>query len=328
MHRMMLFLLGCIMLIAAATDLRAQQRPALSPRDSVTLTLDTNTINVIYGRPSMRGRKIMGQLVPWNLVWRTGANQATHLWTSFDMMLGGVPVPRGLYTFWTLPSPTGWTMIVNKQTGQWGTAYDPSQDLVRFDAPVAQLPAPVDTFTIVLQATGKTSGVLKLLWESTSVSVPFEKAERMSPLSPGDSTEVVVGGKKLGIRYSRPSMRGRVIWGVVVPYDSVWRTGANAATALTTEGDVKIGGIMVPWGSYTLYSIPAPGGLTLIISRRAGGPAAYDPRLDLARISMKMETTRNNVDPFRIWFEPAGSSSATLNLGWADRVFTVSVRGD
>jgi hypothetical protein len=315
----------CAGLLSGAPVASAQQ-PIPSPRDSAFLSLDTNVVSVNYGRPSMRGRKIMGGLVPWNKVWRTGANQATHLKTTFDMTFGGVPVTRGTYTLWTLPSQDGWKVILNKQTGQWGTVYDPSLDLARFDATVEQLPATVDTFTIALKGTGKTSGMMKLMWENTSVSVPFQKNDHIRPLSPGDSTEIAIGGKKATIRYSRPYARGRAIWGVVVPNDSVWRTGANLATSLTVEGDMTLGGKSIPGGSYTIYSIPSAGGFTLIVSRKPGGrEPAYDPKSDLARIAMKQERAPSAIDPFRIWFERAGTSGGTLNIGWGDRFFTTRV---
>jgi len=314
-------------LLGAAPGVFSQQ-PIKSPRDSVFLSLDTNVISVNYGRPSMRGRKIMGGLVPWNEVWRTGANQATHLKTSFDMTFGGVPVTRGTYTLWTLPSPGGWKVILNKQTGQWGTVYDPSLDLARFDATVEQTSSPVETFTIALKATGKTSGVMMLMWENTSVSVPFQKNDHIRPLSPGDSSDISIGGKKVTVRYSRPSMRGRTVWGVVVPNDSVWRTGANLATSLSAEGDVVIGGASIPPGSYTIYSIPSAASFTLIISRNPGGrEPAYDPKSDVARIVMKQERAPSPIDPFRIWFERDGTSGGTLNIGWGDRFFSTHVTG-
>jgi hypothetical protein len=318
-------LIVCTALVCTAPGVFSQQ-PIPSPRDSVFLTLDTNVISVNYGRPSIRGRKIMGGLVPWNQVWRTGANQATHLKTSFDMTFGGVPVTRGTYTLWTLPSADGWKVILNKQTGQWGTVYDPSLDLARFDATVEQNPATVEKFTINLKATGKTSGVMLLMWENTTVSVPFQKNDHVRPLSPGDSAEISLEGKKATIRYSRPFARGRSIWGVVVPYDSVWRTGANLATSLVTDGEITIGTHAVPPGSYTLYSIPTATGLTLIISTKPGGrEPAYDPKSDVARISMKQERAASGIDPFRIWFERDGTSGGTLNIGWGDRSFSTRI---
>jgi hypothetical protein len=307
----------------------AQQRPILSPRDSVRLMLDTNFIDVNYGRPSMRGRVIMGQLVPWNKVWRTGANQATHFTTTLDLTLGTVPVPRGRYTLYTLPSPTGWKIILNKQTDQWGTVYNPSLDLARFDAGVEALPAAVDTFTIRLEKTGKSSGILKLLWEKTMVSATFARNDRMRPLSPFDSIGVALGGKGVRITYSRPSIRGRSIWGCVVPYDSIWRTGANNATTFDCDDTVQIGGLTVPRGSYTLYSMPASNGLTLIVSKKQGGSGpSYDSHMDLGRINLPAESSARVIDPFRIWFDRSGgtSRSVTLRIGWAHKVFSTPLR--
>jgi hypothetical protein len=314
------------LLIVVGNEAIAQGKQVPSPRDSVFLSLDTNKISVNYSRPSIRGRVIMGQLVPWNKVWRTGANQATHLKTNFDMMLGDVPVPRGTYTLWTLPSPTGWKLILNKQTGQWGTQYDPGQDLARFDAKVETLPGVVDTFTISLEATGKAAGVLKLKWEKTQVSAAFERNDRIRPLSPLDSASITLADKKIAVKYSKPYMRGRTIWGVVVPYDSVWRTGANLVTSLTTEADLLVNGTVLPHGSYTLYSVPSEKGFTLIVSKKPGGtPPQYDPAQDLARIALGVEVVKTPIDPFRIWFEPVTGNGSTLKFGWGDRVFSTTV---
>jgi hypothetical protein len=264
----------------------------------------------------------MGGLVPWGKVWRTGANQATHLRTSFDMVMGGVPVPRGTYTLWTIPRPTGWTIILNKQTAQWGTQYDPRQDLARFDAGASAAEAVVDTFTISLLPAGRTGGLLRLAWERTAVSIPFEKNDRIRPLSPPDSAETSLRGTKVSISYSRPYARARSVWGVVLPFDSVWRTGANRTTTLTTAGEIRIGASRVPAGSYTVYSVPSEKGFTLILSRKPAGFPAYDPAMDLARIPMTRVKGSAPVDPFRIWFQKGGSGTQ-LSLGWADRTYSV-----
>jgi hypothetical protein len=318
--------IACIALALLATDLPAQERKILSPRDSVSLSLDTNVVSINYGRPSMRGRKIMGDLVPWNKVWRTGANQATHLRTNFDMTLGGVPVQRGTYTLWTLPSPTGWKFIVNKQTGQWGTNYDERQDLARFDAVARTVPSAVETLTVTLEATGTTSGILKLTWENTQLSAAFEKNARIRPISPPDSATITLGSKRLFIKYSRPHARGRTVWGAVVPWDSLWRTGANLATTFQTDIDLAAGDQKIPRGSYTLYSRPSEKGFTLIISNRPGGsPPQYDPALDLVRIPMAQQKGVPTVDPFRIWFEPQDAGSVWLKIGWAERTYAVQL---
>jgi len=287
--------------------------------------MDTNAISINYGRPSMRGRTIMGGLVPWGKVWRTGANEATHVRTNFDMTFGGVPVTRGLYTLWTLPSENGWKVILNKQTGQWGTRYDERQDLARFDAKVETLDAPVDTFTIGLRQTGSTSAEMALSWEKTRVIVPFEKNDKIRPLSPPDSAQASVGGKTVRVRYSKPFMRGREIWGVVVPWDSVWRTGANNATSLQTETGLTVGEQTIPAGSYVLRSVPKENSFTLIISRRGEGQGPIPDSLVVARVPMQMEKADKPIDPFKIWFDQGPNGGALLKLGWADRVYSVAV---
>lgn len=161
------------LLLAVAAPAAAQQQPPLSPRDTARMEVQGARVFVDYGRPSMRGRAIMGGLVPWGKVWRTGANEATHLSTDADLQLGGVHLPKGTYTLFTLPSPDGWLLIVNRQTGQWGTRYDPAQDVARIPMRSTRLEEPVETFTILLEPGKAGSGELALLWENTRVSVPL-----------------------------------------------------------------------------------------------------------------------------------------------------------
>jgi DUF2911 family protein len=111
----------------------------LSVRDTARASVAGAEVWVDYGRPQKRGREIFGNVVAWNNVWRTGANSATQFNTSADLVIGGATVPAGKYTLWTLPTPTGWKLIINKQTGQWGTEYHAEQDLVRVDTKVETL---------------------------------------------------------------------------------------------------------------------------------------------------------------------------------------------
>jgi hypothetical protein len=177
--------------LAAARAIFAN-RPlgTLSPRDSFHVTIAGATIAVDYSRPAMRGRKIFGgALVPWNQVWRTGANAAARFTTSSALVMGGETIPQGSYTLWTLPAPAGWKLIVNRQTKApcegdacalptraWlqGTEYAADSDLARLDLQVEQLSRPVEQFTISVEPQG-TGGVLKLEWETTRASIPFVK---------------------------------------------------------------------------------------------------------------------------------------------------------
>jgi hypothetical protein len=149
----------------------AQQAPA-SPRDTAEMTYANERIYVDYGRPSMRGRTIMGGLVPYGRVWRTGANAATTFVTPRDVRIGETLVPAGTYTLYTLPGEQAWQLIINKQTGQWGTEYDQAQDLARIPMKVERTAAPVEQFTIQLvPGTG-----LVMEWENTRLSVPIQPA--------------------------------------------------------------------------------------------------------------------------------------------------------
>lgn len=142
----------------------------LSPRDTARTSFGGADLWVDYSRPQKRGRVIFGDVVPWNAVWRTGANAATQLNSSADLVIGGAPVPAGKYTLWTLPTPSGWKLIINKQTGQWGTEYHAEQDLVRVDTKVETLATPVEELVIAFEP-----GLLTISWDKTKVSVPVAK---------------------------------------------------------------------------------------------------------------------------------------------------------
>ncbi len=153
----------------------AQQKPLSPPGEASVKFDDGKTVTIQYSRPSMRGRKIFGGLVPYDQVWRTGANAATSLKTDVDLTIGGAKVPAGSYTLYSLPGMNSWKLIINKQTGQWGTEYSQGQDLARVEMKVGQLPSGMETFTILLDKTGGTSAVFKLDWENTVASVDVKE---------------------------------------------------------------------------------------------------------------------------------------------------------
>jgi len=160
----------CVVLVALAA-----QQNRKSPHETVETTINGKKISVTYGRPYLKGRKAVGgSLVPYGQVWRTGADEATVLKTETDLMIGTLSVPAGSYALFTLPSETGWKLIVNKTSDQWGAfSYDAKQDLGRVDMKVGKTGAPVEQFTISLTGSGKT-GMLKMEWENTSASVDLK----------------------------------------------------------------------------------------------------------------------------------------------------------
>ncbi len=162
--------------ILTATMMGQDKKPPASPPGEATLKFaDGNTVTIEYSRPSMRSRKIFGGLVPYEQVWRTGANAATSLKTTVDLTIGGAAVPKGSYTLYTLPGESSWKLIINKQTGQWGTEYSQGQDLARVDMKVTQRSSGLELFTISFDKTGGNAGTLKLEWENTIASVDVEE---------------------------------------------------------------------------------------------------------------------------------------------------------
>ncbi len=135
--------------------------------------VDKSKRAIEYSRPSLRGRK-METLTPYGQVWRTGANEATTFTTEADLNVGGTNVPAGNYTLYTLPSEGTWKLIINKQTGQWGTVYDEAQDLARIDMQKGQIKEAVEQFTIAFDKKSADTADLVLTWENTRISVPVQ----------------------------------------------------------------------------------------------------------------------------------------------------------
>ena len=159
-----------------AQDATGRSLGALSGRARTTSTVGGATIALDHGTPSKRGRAIWGALVPFGSVWRTGANEATHFETDRDLVFGTgadtLSVPAGRYTLFSVPERDGGWLIINRQTGQTGTAYDASRDLGRVRLTTRPLAAPVEPFTIKAEAEGGTN-LLRLQWDASERTVPF-----------------------------------------------------------------------------------------------------------------------------------------------------------
>jgi hypothetical protein len=164
-------LIAAVLATGVAASIAVQAQRA-SPHEKAEATVAGAKISVEYGRPYMKGRKIFGGLVPYGQVWRTGADEATTLVTDQTLSFGTVTVPAGSYTLYTIPGEKEWTLIVNKQTGQWGTQYSEAQDLGRIPMKVTRLDGPAEQFTITI-APAAGGGEIHLDWESTRAVAPF-----------------------------------------------------------------------------------------------------------------------------------------------------------
>jgi hypothetical protein len=208
--------LGALVVIAA--DLRAQSQPAAaapqpaaqpaqapriprataSTRASVAVLIDSRwgeggwfgalslagpaKIAIDYGQPHARGRNVIGLagVMPWDTVWRAGANMSTQLTAEVDMTIGNTFIPRGIYSLFALPTRNGWKLIVSKEVLQWGTDYDPKQDFARIDLRARTLAEPIEslTFWLVPAVVDPPSptfphGVLKFAWGNTELSTDW-----------------------------------------------------------------------------------------------------------------------------------------------------------
>ncbi len=137
------------------------------------------TVSVNYGQPHARGRDVAGGLIPYGAVWRLGANEATALSTELDLDIGGQRVPKGQYTLFALATETSMQLIVNKKTGQWGTEYDATMDLVRIPMTLQRRTDALTGLQITLEPGGADaplSGVLRVQWGTVDAMVPFSAA--------------------------------------------------------------------------------------------------------------------------------------------------------
>jgi hypothetical protein len=166
------------LLVAATLTLSAQQGPPKSPPATESATIAGKAITITYSSPGVKGRAghLFGKdgLIghdPTYPVWRAGANSATKLHTEADLTIGGLAVPKGDYTLYVdLTDPDNWVLIVNKQTGQWGTIYDKAQDLGRVKTAMSKPLATVENLKYTITDLGGTTGKLTLAWENHSAS--------------------------------------------------------------------------------------------------------------------------------------------------------------
>ena len=181
-------LLAVALLAVACASLSAQMggmnmppaqpgAPLPSPPATASVTVAGGTIDIHYNTPHMRGRKIMGELVPYGKVWRTGANPATTLITSVPLTFGTLLVPAGTHTIYTLPSADTWQLIINNQTGQWGLTYDQAQDLGRTPMMAKPMTTPQEVMSISFENTTKISTEMHIRWETTDRYVVIRAAQ-------------------------------------------------------------------------------------------------------------------------------------------------------
>ncbi len=162
--------------IATATITKAQEalKARVSPLEMATLNYEGTYIKVTYGRPHKNEREIFGALVPYGEVWRTGANEATEITITDDVIMGGKRIKAGTYTLFTIPEEHKWTVILNNQLGQWGAYnYNRDKDVYRFSVPSSPTEVVYEPFTIEFELVNDKINLL-MMWDKTKIAIPIQ----------------------------------------------------------------------------------------------------------------------------------------------------------
>jgi len=167
--------LGLLLYSVFVENIFAQR---LSPKDTAKITLNDLSLKVEYNRPSKRERDIFGALVPFNEVWRTGANEATTFETNKNLMIDGIMLKEGKYTLWTVPMENSWKVMFNTKQYEWGVnekmepMWDPNYDAIEIEVPKQDLDEVVEKFTIAFD--NKTGNLkLTMAWDKTLIEIPL-----------------------------------------------------------------------------------------------------------------------------------------------------------
>ncbi len=165
-----IFIAFVLFTVAAAAQVKM---PASSPTQTVKQDFGMGTVEIIYSRPNTKGRKVYGDLVPYNKLWRTGANAATKITFTDAVEAGGKKIDTGTYVLYTIPGFDMWEIILNKGVSNWGIdGYKEGQDVIRFKTVPQKMRTNYETFTMEFANIKPESCDLQIMWEKTVVTIP------------------------------------------------------------------------------------------------------------------------------------------------------------
>lgn len=174
------YLFVAVVLVMMPTIQASSQDQRISPLNQVTSRYKDTYLKIVYSQPSKKGREIFGKLVPYGEVWRTGANEATELTVTTDILIDTKVLTAGTYSLFTIPGETAWTIILNSDLGLWGAYnYNPKKDILRFEVPVERMQDPKEAFTISIDSIND-KAELFLMWDRTRVRIRIQYPEPKS----------------------------------------------------------------------------------------------------------------------------------------------------
>ncbi len=177
LHFLVYLLVGSLVFISCNEEVAEEPDPVRrkSPIAITKIKHADTYVKIIYGQPYKSGRDIFGELVPYGEVWRTGANEATELTTTRDILFAGNELEAGTYSLFSIPGERSWTIILNEELGLWGAFdYDASNDLMRVDVPAGETDRVTEVFTIQFGEMQDDSTSIIMRWDQTEVRIPLE----------------------------------------------------------------------------------------------------------------------------------------------------------
>ena len=198
MNKVILFLLA----VVASLSLEAQiNTPAPSPASTITQMVGLTNVTIDYSRPSMRGRKVYGDLVPFGKLWRTGANAYTKISFDTDVTIAGSKVKAGTYSIFTKPGEKNWEVFFYTDIDGGGTPknWDENKVVAKASVPVYSMDMPVETFTITIDDLKSGGANIGIIWENTYVAIPFEVPTDEAVMS---NIERILSGPSAGDYYA------------------------------------------------------------------------------------------------------------------------------
>jgi hypothetical protein len=248
--------------------------PRPSPNASIMQNIGITKVEVRYCRPAVHGRKIWGDLVPFNKIWRAGANEATTIEFSTDVKINGNLVPKGKYAIFTIPTENDWTVIFNKKWDQWGLDYEKnkSEDFLQIKVNPEKNDF-VERLLFYFSNTARSKASLNLAWENVNISFEIESFltkddDKTVRLSPAASVYQRVGITDFTLTFGSPAVKNRVIWGRLIPFGKVWRAGADEATTIEFSTDVTINKKLIPAGRYALFILVGKSEWVVILNKK------------------------------------------------------------
>lgn len=303
-------------------------------------------VRVMYSRPTMKGRTIFGDLVPYGAEWRLGANEATEVYFAQNVAIGGTMVPRGYYTMFADVYPDNWVIKLSTERFIAGNNNrDKSQDVAMVSVPVENVSSSREAFTIGFQKVDDNNCHMIFAWDKTQVALPisFTPVEMAggvdkSPMDlvqfPAnsrmrnfvDEADFEASAPKIRVVYSRPQKNDRAIFGKMLEYGKPWRVGANETTEITFFQDSKIGGKEVKAGRYGIFATPHAGKWDIMVHTNipSWGEPNHDESTNVATFSVPTEKTPETVEAMSILLNEVGDKVHMI-IAWEDTMVQVPI---